>query len=158
MYCKLGKSNLLDVKFKIELIYMIFTDNLKKLKDLKLPADEFVLVGSSAMGVRGIRESNDLDIIVSDDLWKMLAQKYPVTKEWGIDKIKIEDDIEILGEGSVFRDSQIAPVDEIIRTADVFDGIHYINLELLKKFKQKLGREKDYKDIELIDAYLAQHK
>lgn len=137
---------------------MSFLDHLKKLKDLKLPTDQFVLVGSSALGIRGIRESNDLDVIVSDNLWKKLVQSYSVTREWKVDKIKIADNIEILGEGSVFRDSRIASVDELIKTADTFDGLHYINLELLKKFKQQLGREKDFKDIELIDTYLAQNK
>lgn len=123
---------------------------------MRLPEDEFVIVSSGSLAVRGIRDARDLDICVSDKLWGELVKKYPVKKKGGIEVIDTgEKDIEILGKGSVFRDSSIASVAKIISTADLIGGIRYINLELLTMFKQKMGREKDIKDIQLINGYLA---
>ena len=45
-------------------------------------------------------------------------------------------------------------VQEIIETADMVEGIPFISLEQLKIFKEVYGREKDRKDVELIDKYL----
>lgn len=137
---------------------MIFSDLLELLNKLSLPEDQFVIVGSGPLGVRNIRECRDLDVLVTDKLWIELAKKYPVKKEHGIDKIEVAEGIEMLSKGSAFRDPSIASIDEIIRTADLIEGIRYINLELLKKFKQKMAREKDLKDIELIKDYLSTHQ
>ena len=43
---------------------------------------------------------------------------------------------------------------EAIDSATVIGGIPFMNLEELKKFKTALGREKDFRDIQLIEAYL----
>lgn len=134
---------------------MNFKTLLKNLTRLGFPKDQFVIVGSGPLGVRNLRESKDLDILVSDQFWNQIMQKYPIKNEYGIDKIEVGKDIEILGEGSAFRDSDVASTNEIIETADVIDGIRYINLDLLKKFKKKMGRAKDIQDIELINQYLS---
>lgn len=46
---------------------------------------------------------------------------------------------------------------EAITSAMIIDGIYFMNLEELKKFKTALGRDKDFADIVLIDAYLNEH-
>lgn len=137
---------------------MIFSDFLKRLNKLTLPEDQFVIVGSGPLGVRDIRECRDLDVLVTDELWNELAKKYPIKQEHGIDKIEVDEDIEMLAKGSAFRDPNIASIEEIIKNADIIEGIRFINLELLVKFKQKMGREKDLKDIDLIKDYLATHQ
>lgn len=134
---------------------MNFDQFLGELAKLNLPIDQYVVVSSGSLAVRGIRDARDLDVIVADKLWHQLSQQYPVIQEGDIQKIDVgTKDIEILGAGSAFQDSSIASVDELIDTADVIGGIRFINLQLLKRFKQKMGRDKDLKDIELIDQYL----
>jgi hypothetical protein len=44
----------------------------KKLKELDFPLGEYVLVGSGPLAARGIREASDLDIAVTDKLWRQL--------------------------------------------------------------------------------------
>ena len=46
---------------------------------------------------------------------------------------------------------------EAIASAMIIDGIYFMNLKELKKFKKALGREKDFADIKLIDEYLKKH-
>ena len=135
----------------------MFNELLNKLKAFNLPPEKYVVVGSGALGVRGLRASKDLDIIVTKDLWDELAKINPVTKnEWEINTIVLDKNIEALDPAqSLFGNSKEIPIGEIFREADVIDGIKYINLKHLKEFKREFGREKDLKDIELIDNYLS---
>lgn len=114
---------------------------LEELDSLKLPEDQYVIVGSGPIGVRGIREIGDLDILPTPILWQELAKKYPVKYKDPIDEIEIGD-ISILGEGSMFKDDSVATLEEQIQTADILEGHRFLNLELLKKFKQKKVEKK----------------
>lgn len=42
----------------------------------------------------------------------------------------------------------------LIKNAEIINGIPFLPLSELIKFKKALGREKDFKDIELIEQYL----
>lgn len=134
---------------------MTFNNLIDQLKKLNLPADQYVVVGSGALASLGIREAHDFDVLVTWNLWNKLRKTYPLTKTQPVENIDI-DDIQILGHGSPFRIDNIATVDEIIKTANVVDGIKFININLLRKFKLNEGREKDLNDVKLIDVYLSQ--
>lgn len=121
---------------------------LEKLRKLNLPKDKFAVYGSGPLGVRGIREIKDLDLIVTSDLWKELVKKYP-TKDSG-EKLRIDlGGIEILAKPIVYK------AETLIQEADIIDGIRYVKLETLMELKKHMGRKKDFKDIELIKDYLA---
>ena len=45
---------------------------LDELAKLGLPKYQFAIFGSGPMGIRGLRECDDLDIIVKPDLWNKL--------------------------------------------------------------------------------------
>lgn len=124
---------------------------LERLKKLNLPTDQFVIVGSGAMAIHGIRDVQDLDIAVTKELLEKLRERFGSKIENGIEKIQIGEDIESVGTGSSFTNA----VQELIKTADIFDDIRYMNLNLLKKFKQEMGRPKDLQDLALIETFLA---
>jgi len=124
---------------------------LAELDKLNFPKDQYAITSSGPLAIRGIREANDLDIIVSLKLWAELLKKYPVKKE-GFESIEIGN-IQILWKGSFFTDSKVATVEEQIKTADVIKGYRFVNLDLIKKFKKISGREKDKRDLELIKNY-----
>lgn len=126
---------------------------LKELDSLNLPKDEYAIISSGVLAIHNIREANDLDIIVTDKVWDKLSQGHPVEHLPTTDKISIGN-IEILHNWSKEMIEATAPLDEQIKTADIIDGHRFVKLDLVKKFKQKLGREKDLKDIKLIDNYL----
>lgn len=136
---------------------MEFKQLLEQLTELALPQDEYILVGSAPLAIRDIRQAQDIDLLAMDNLWNKLAKKYPMIKEYSIDKIILAKDIEVCGEGSMFHVPEVASLEEMIKSADTFKGHRFLNLELLKKFKAKMGREKDLKDVQLIDQYLATH-
>ncbi len=128
-------------------------DIFKKLKELSFPEGEYVLVGSGPLAARGIREANDLDIAVTDKLWKQLydSKQYKKIERYG--KIFLTDEnIDIIKELS--WEKYPTSVEEAIATADIIQGYPFLNIEETKKFKRALGREKDSKDIELLELYL----
>lgn len=129
---------------------------INQLDTLDLPRDQCVIVGSGTLGALNIRESKDLDIVPVWDLWEDLVRKHKVTDFEGIENINVGD-VQFLGKGTSYRNENIATLDEMINTALIIDGHRFLNLDLVKKFKLHLGREKDLKDIELIDKYLADH-
>lgn len=133
---------------------MSFQTQLQNLKALNLPPKEFVIVSSGSLAVRGIREAKDLDVIVSDKLWTELTKRYSVFEKDGVQRIDCGNDIEILENDSGKTITHLIPVSEVFANADTIDGIQYMNLEQLKKIKLHFGREKDLKDIALIDEYL----
>ncbi len=107
------------------------------------------------MSVRQIRDSEDLDVIVTQALWDDLKNKFPTgVNDWGIENLYVGSNIEILNpEQSIFGNSKVVPFEEIFSQADDFEGILFMNLEHLRKIKIDLGRPKDLEDITLIDAF-----
>lgn len=117
--------------------------HIEELKKLKLPMDEFAITSSGPMAIRGLRENKDIDIIVKPKLWEGLKSQFPISND---DKIKVGN-IEIC-QGSLGNS------EELIDNADVIDGFRFVKLNEVIKFKQAVGREKDLKDIKLIENFL----
>ncbi len=133
---------------------MKIDEQLKNLKALNLSPDQFVVVSSGALAIRGIRDAKDLDVIVKEKLWDELKKRHDVTlNDWGIERIELGE-IEILNpKQSIFGNSKIISFKDLFVKADRFRRINFMNLDHLKKIKKKLGRDVDLADIELINEY-----
>ena len=129
---------------------MNFQDLLKELDALNFPAEKYAITSSGPLAVRGIRPARDIDLVVIDDFWLELGQKYPIKKMEFCDSISIGN-VEILGN---FRVKNLYSPKEQIAKADLIDGRRYVNLEMVMAFKKALGRDKDKRDLELINNYL----
>lgn len=130
---------------------MKFSDLLVELRALSLQDHEYVITSSGPLGVRGLRESNDLDLVVTDPLWNTLATKYGVIDK-GTYKTILVGNIEIYNSTSLL--GNFASFNNQLEKADMIEGYNFLNLEMLIELKTKLGREKDLQDIELIRDYL----
>lgn len=122
---------------------MEFKNLLQELKGLNLPLGHYAIFGSGPMAVRNIRETDDLDIAVSDQLWQEFANKYPTKKE--------NERVIQVGNIEICKD---VVNEEIIARADIIEGFPFFTLEDLMEFKKTLNRDKDKKDIKLIEEYL----
>lgn len=120
--------------------------DLKELKKLDLPRDKFAVFGSGPMGIRGIRDSSDVDIIVKQNLWEELAKKNKVEHEI---MIKIGN-VEICKNWLPWLDD----TEKLIDDADIIKGIRFVKLKYVLEWKIKFNRDKDKKDVELIQKYL----
>lgn len=126
---------------------------IEKIKDLNFPLGEYVVVGSSILEVLGIRESVDIDIAVTSKLRDILLKTGKWNEEYNYNKLFLKNPgIDILPE--LNWEKYDTTTNQAIAGAIIIDGIPFMNLEELIKFKTALGREKDFKDIELIRKYL----
>jgi len=117
---------------------------LDELEELNLPKNKFAVFGSGSLAIRGLREANDLDIIVKEDLWEELEKKFKVEdQENPVIKVK---NIEIYKSWKPWFDD----INELIDKADIIQGLRFVKLDKVLEWKKKMGREKDLKDIKLI--------
>jgi hypothetical protein len=123
-----------------------FSKLLGELKKLNLHSDQFAIFGSGPLAVRNIRDVDDLDVIVKPALWKALCKKH----ENENNKVIHIGKIDLFRQWIPWFDDIIPVID----TADIIDGIRYVNLEYLLKWKKAMNREKDQKDIMLINEFL----
>lgn len=126
----------------------------RKVKELGLPRGEYALFGSAPMGIRGIKECNDVDIIVTEKLWQEYLTKPGweyTTTENGVEHIEsTDDDIEI------WRDWQpwYQDITQFIDTAEMTDDLPFVKLEYVLEWKRKFGRKKDLRDVAVIEDFL----
>ncbi|MAQ77383.1 hypothetical protein CL684_02565 [Candidatus Campbellbacteria bacterium] len=123
----------------------------KEIRNLDLPLGEYAVFGSGPMAVRDIRDATDADILVSQKLWNHLVNMYSENLTSNPQSIRIGN-IEIFKQWII--GGVMYPADEIIKTAEIIDGIAFANLNWVRKWKSQGFREKDLEDVKLIDSYL----
>ena len=118
---------------------------IEKLKAFPYDPAEYWVITGGAMVLYGIREeSSDIDLGCTAGLANQLEQEgylYKVTDD-GNRWFKLGEDIEVF-ENWLFD------------TVDHEDGIPVISVQGLIEMKKDLGREKDLRDIALINDFLA---
>ncbi len=124
---------------------------LQQLRKLDLPPDQFAIFGSGPMVIRGLKRFRDLDVFVYDEIFEKLKKKY--SENYHGKKI-------ILGQVEIMPESRhvLNNAREVIRRADIFDGIRFVNLSDTIAWKKKYGREKDLEDVKIIKKYLKDNK
>ena len=120
-------------------------DIIKILKDMNLPISEYWVTSGAGLVIHGVKETTrDIDLGCTTNLVEHFIKKgckYRVAKD-NTKIVQVNDEVEILENWLV---------DEIV----FLDGLPVGSLESIKKQKAELGREKDIKDIRLIDEYLS---
>ena len=132
-----------------------------KVKALNLPLDQIIVIGSGILDQLGIRPASDIDLAASSDLMKKLSEE---SGDW----IKKFDDnqrfyfIKDDGSAEVWDgwdfDGQTVSYDDLLDYAVEYGGVRFVDLEFLRKWKSWRGREKDVRDVELIDEWRANNE
>lgn len=120
---------------------------LQELEKLDLPEGKYAIYGSGPLAIRGIRETNDIDVIVKDEVYKKLKQEYGEKEDGEI--ILNNGEIEIFPTWNALVDDAEGMIDR----AETIQGYKFVTLEDTIKWKKGMGRSKDKKDIELIKKY-----
>ena len=125
---------------------------IERIKKLGLPPGQYVVVGSGTLDALGIRPANDIDLAVTPELFETLRASRRFREEERYGKIFLEQDgIDIIPQ-LAWADYPTT-TEEAIASALIIEGIPFMNLDELKRFKLALGREKDGPDIALIEEY-----
>jgi hypothetical protein len=134
--------------------------NWDAVRHLRLPAREYAVVGSGVLEAHGIREAVDTEIVCTDEQYRRLAGlPGTVVKRWdnGNTCIVVQTPagaVEVNCEDS-YRGGTFPGLDTILGSATVIDGVSFINLHTMRRWKAAAARPKDLADVAAIDAYLA---
>lgn len=123
-------------------------------KQERFPDGSFVIFGSGPLALAGIRPVMDIDIVVTDDLYKDLKRR-----GWR-EKIGLNGDKmichDVFEASTSWQFGEYRPsFDELLACAERIDGVTFLPLGEVKKWKLAMNRDKDHEDILLIDKYLA---
>jgi len=131
---------------------------INQVKELELPPDQYTVVGSGSMAARGIREAADIDLVITQGLYDSLKDsgwaeehKTGSKREWVLSSGPFDASTSWSVEGYE------PTAKELIETSDVIEGVNFVNLPNLLTWKKACRREKDLRDIELIEQYLKTH-
>ena len=118
---------------------------IERVKALPFPKEDYWVITGGAMVLYGLREqTHDIDMGCTSRLADELEQQgaeVSIRKD-GTRKLVLDGDMEIMENWLYDR-------------VETVEDIPVISLKGLKEMKLSLGREKDLRDVALIDAYLA---
>lgn len=126
-----------------------------KLNDIQ--ETDFILGGSTILFIKGIRKRiRDMDIIITNPkIWNKLLEKYKKEKS----KSTREKIITILGERIELGNDFLSTYKEFEfksenpKHVEIIDGLRVMTLRVVEKYKRILKRQKDKRDLRLIDKY-----
>lgn len=123
-----------------------------EVRALGLPDGGYALFGSTPMGIRGIKECRDADILTTEGLWAEFEGK----EGWVAGTT--DEGSRFLSKGNLELWKDWAPgewdVMELIGEAETIEGLRFVRLETVREWKARRGKEKDLRDIAAIDEYL----
>jgi len=124
-----------------------------KVKRLNFPKGSYIVFGSCPMAILGLREAGDIDLLVSNELFKTLKKLgWEQIEKSPNDKPMVSDDFEA---HSNWNFTTYNPTLEyLLSNADIIDGIPFASIYEVLEWKKSSGRPKDLVDIELINKYL----
>lgn len=124
-----------------------------RVKALGLPSGSYAVFGSGPLAARGLREARDLDIVITPELFKQMA----TDPTWKLGELR--DHHRVLSREGVELFDSWAPgswdVYELIRNADLIEGVPYVSLPSVVEWKTLRDSDKDKQDIALINAFLS---
>ncbi len=139
----------------------IIMDIFEKIRNLKFPQWQYVVVGSEPLVVRDIKPSTDIDIVVSPELFKKCEQEGRERLPWTYpDKLGHI----YLKRGSIelYLDVNCGDfnptLEELLARSDIIEEISFASLEDILQFKTAYNRPKHIQDIEKIKEYISHNK
>lgn len=132
----------------------------ERVKELGLPLDQIIIIGSGILDQLGIRQSADIDVAAGQAVLEEIARSGGWAEK--LDKnqrqylVKHDGSVEIWDGWEI--DGRIVEYDELLDYAVEYDGVKFVSLDFLRCWKNWRGREKDIQDVRLIDEWRAKHE
>ncbi|MCL1876811.1 HD domain-containing protein [Candidatus Saccharibacteria bacterium] len=140
---------------------MLNTRIVQIVKSLNLPKGEYAIFGSALLEVYGLRDSGDIDFIVTKKLFDELKK----TEDW--EEFRYSNgDLALKYRGAnkdidvAFYDCQAMPgcdekgIRAMIKRAENIGGAMFVSLDDILTWKKNFVREKDLVDVKLIEKFM----
>lgn len=130
-----------------------------KLDELGLTADNAVVIGSGILSALNLRESKDIDIVVTEKKYKELADNSRFKKEQNHGREVLTNNLFEIGISWIVV-GKTWKFDDLLNHSAVIDGVRYNTIEFLLNAKRRWiadgeGRQKDIDDVKLMEQYLS---
>lgn len=137
-------------------------DHIAKIRELGLTLGSYIVIGGSGLAVRGIRESSDIDMVVTPELFRELQDKgwpidEPFKQKWNRVRLKREP-FEIFTDIYLERSKQFIHADQLIKSAELIEDLPFLTIRDILFYKTDNPRQKDIVDIALIADYLRSNR
>jgi len=127
-------------------------NHINQMRRLRLPSNKVLIIGSGTLALLGLKRNDDLDLWVTDDLFKTL-DKYkdlvPV-KKFGRLFYKTKD-------GNIEMSNTIpctkGGIKDYLKRAIIVYGIHFKSVDDVIAWKKCMGRPKDLKHIKMLEKF-----
>ncbi len=129
-----------------------------KLNELGLNQENAIVIGSGILDALGIRDSKDIDVVVTEDKYNKLSESDRFRKEQNHGCEVLTDDLfeirtiwNVVGKTWRFND--------LLSHSMIINGVRYITIEFLLDVKRcwlkdRDVRKKDVDDVRLMENYL----
>lgn len=132
----------------------------ERVKELGLPLDQIIIIGSGILDQLGIRWSTDIDVAAGQAVLEKIARSDGWAKK--IDKNQRQYLVKHDGSAEIWDgweiDGRVVEYNELLDYAVEYDGVKFVNLDFLRRWKNWRGREKDIQDMRLIDEWREKHE
>ncbi len=135
-------------------------DIFAEIKKYNFPTEEYVVIGGAAMAARGLKETNDIDIVVS----QKLLEEYRTKEGWHRHEriIPTEEPGVANDEGTIELYPSVGGIAEmdfarLKKNAEIIESIPFAGLDDVRIIKEVYARDKDLIDVAKIKAFLATH-
>lgn len=132
----------------------------ERVKELGLPLDQMIIIGSGILDQLGIRQSADIDVATNRETLEEIARSDGWVEK--LDKNQRQYLVKHDGSAEIWDgweiDGRIVEYDELLGYAVEYDDVKFVNLDFLRRWKSWRGREKDIQDVRLIDEWRAKHE
>lgn len=129
-----------------------------KLEDLAITPDNCVVIGSGVLNALNLRESKDIDVVVTEEKYKELCSNPRFRKEENHGREILTDDLFEIGTSWTVV-GKTWKFEDLLSNSIIVNEVRYNKVEFLLEAKQKWLadgdiRQKDVDDVKLMEDYL----
>ena len=125
---------------------------IKRFFELNLPPEHCVVIGSGLLDALNLRESSDIDLVVSEELFVRLRQ----ADGWQAE-VKYGETVLTKGDAEVWLSwgSRGTPnFKQLYEQGVSIDGVRFVDPVFLLNWKKDRASDKDLRDVKLLEEYL----
>lgn len=130
-----------------------------KLNELGLNSDNSIVIGSGILSTLNLRESKDIDVVVTEEKYKELSNNSRFKKKQNHDREVLTDDLFEIGTSWTVV-GKTWKFEDLLNHSTIINSVRYNTVEFLLDVKRHWiadgkARQKDIDDVKLMEQYFS---